>query len=111
MLPNGMLAPIPIAATFNPFVSHAFLKALEDSRAVGRATGWLPRHLVLEDEDGKVAAAAPAYVKSHSQGEYVFDHSWADAYAQAGGQVLSEIADRRTFYARSRPAASRQARP
>ena len=81
----------PDAATFNPFVSHAFLKALEDSRAVCRATGWLPRHLVLEDEDGKVAAAAPAYVKSHSQGEYVFDHSWADAYTQAGGRYYPKL--------------------
>lgn len=81
----------PDAATFNPFVSHAFLKALEDSRAVCRATGWLPRHLVLEDEYGRVAAAAPAYVKSHSQGEYVFDHGWADAYTQAGGRYYPKL--------------------
>ena len=81
----------PDPATFNPFVSHAFLKALEDSRAVGRTTGWLPRHLVLEDENGKVAAAAPAYVKSHSQGEYVFDHSWAEAYVQAGGRYYPKL--------------------
>jgi uncharacterized protein len=81
----------PDPATFNPFVSHAFLRALEDSRTVGRTTGWLPRHLVLEDEDGKVAAAAPAYVKSHSQGEYVFDHSWAEAFVQAGGRYYPKL--------------------
>jgi uncharacterized protein len=81
----------PDPATFNPFVSHAFLRALEDTRAVGRATGWLPRHLVLEDENGKVAAAAPAYVKSHSQGEYVFDHTWAEAYVQAGGRYYPKL--------------------
>src|SRR5690242_7376850 len=72
----------PDPSTFNPFVSHAFFKALEDSHAVGRASGWLPRHLVLEAENGELAGVAPAYIKSHSQGEYVFDHSWADAYAQ-----------------------------
>jgi predicted N-acyltransferase len=81
----------PDPATFNPFVSHAFLKALETSRTVGRTTGWLPRHLVLEDENGKVAAAAPAYVKSHSQGEYVFDHTWAEAYVQAGGRYYPKL--------------------
>jgi predicted N-acyltransferase len=81
----------PDPFTFNPFVSHAFLKALEDSRAVGRESGWLPRHLVLEDEAGVVAAAAPAYVKSHSQGEYVFDHGWADAYTQAGGRYYPKL--------------------
>ena len=81
----------PDPATFNPFVSHAFLKALEESRTVGRQTGWLPRHLVLNDEDGKIAAAAPAYVKSHSQGEYVFDHGWADAYESAGGRYYPKL--------------------
>jgi predicted N-acyltransferase len=81
----------PDPATFNPFVSHAFLKALEDSRSVGRGSGWLPRHLVLEDEAGNVTAAAPAYLKSHSQGEYVFDHGWADAYEQAGGRYYPKL--------------------
>jgi predicted N-acyltransferase len=81
----------PDPATFNPFVSHAFLKALEAARVVGRETGWLPRHLVLEDETGTIAAAAPAYVKSHSQGEYVFDHGWADAYEQAGGRYYPKL--------------------
>lgn len=81
----------PDPATFNPFVSHGFLKALEDSRAVGRQTGWLPRHLVMNDDAGNIAAAAPAYVKSHSQGEYVFDHGWADAYEHAGGRYYPKL--------------------
>ena len=81
----------PDPSVFNPFVSHAFLKALEDSHAVGRGSGWLPRHLVLEDEAGNVAAAAPAYLKLHSQGEYVFDHGWAEAYEQAGGRYYPKL--------------------
>ena len=81
----------PDPAKFNPFVSHSFLKALEDSRTVGRQSGWLPRHLVINDEDGNISAAAPAYVKSHSQGEYVFDHGWADAYVQAGGRYYPKL--------------------
>lgn len=81
----------PEPATFNPFVSHAFLKALEDSHSVGRRTGWLPRHLVINDDTGRIAAAAPAYVKSHSQGEYVFDHGWADAYDSAGGRYYPKL--------------------
>lgn len=81
----------PDPATFNPFVSHAFLKALEDSHTVGRQTGWLPRHLVINDDAGGISAAAPAYVKSHSQGEYVFDHGWADAYERAGGRYYPKL--------------------
>ncbi len=81
----------PDPAEFNPFVSHAFLNALEESHAVGSKSGWLPRHLILEDENGAIAAAAPAYLKSHSQGEYVFDHGWADAYAQAGGRYYPKL--------------------
>ncbi|MCQ8782561.1 GNAT family N-acetyltransferase [Mangrovibrevibacter kandeliae] len=75
----------------NPFVSHAFLKALEDSRCVGRRAGWLPQHLLLEDEAGRPVAAAPAYLKSHSQGEYVFDHGWADAFERAGGDYYPKL--------------------
>lgn len=81
----------PDPATFNPFVSHAFLKALEDSHTVGRQTGWLPRHLVINADAGGISAAAPAYVKSHSQGEYVFDHGWADAYERAGGRYYPKL--------------------
>ena len=79
------------AASYNPFVAHAFLKALEDAGTVGPGTGWLPRHLVLQDSDGAVAAVAPCYVKNHSQGEYVFDHAWAEAYGQAGGRYYPKL--------------------
>ena len=79
------------AGADNPFVSHAFLQALEVSGSVGRGTGWLPQHLVLEDESGKIHAAAPLYVKGHSQGEYVFDHGWAEAYERAGGRYYPKL--------------------
>ncbi|MBB4001466.1 MAG: GNAT family N-acetyltransferase [Aurantimonas endophytica] len=75
----------------NPFVSHAFLSALEDSSCVGERAGWLPQHLILEDEAGQAIAAAPAYLKSHSQGEYVFDHGWADAFQRAGGRYYPKL--------------------
>ncbi|HEX2017852.1 MAG TPA: GNAT family N-acetyltransferase [Aurantimonas sp.] len=75
----------------NPFVSHAFLSALEDSGCVGERAGWLPQHLVLEDDAGTPIAAAPAYLKSHSQGEYVFDHGWADAFERAGGRYYPKL--------------------
>ena len=81
----------PDPATHNPFVSHAFLKVLEDSGSLGPNTGWIPRHLVLEDNAGGVAAAAPCYIKTHSQGEYVFDHGWADAYQRAGGRYYPKL--------------------
>jgi uncharacterized protein len=76
---------------FNPFVSHAFLCALEQSRSVGGRTGWTPMHVLVEDAAGRLVAAAPAYAKSHSQGEYVFDHGWADAYSRAGGRYYPKI--------------------
>lgn len=75
----------------NPFLRHAFLKALEDSGSVGRKTGWLPQHLILSDDSGALQAAAPMYVKGHSQGEYIFDHGWADAYERAGGQYYPKL--------------------
>ena len=81
----------PDASACNPFVAHAFLKALEDAGCVGQGTGWLPRHLVLTDENGMIAGVAPSYVKTHSQGEYVFDHGWADAYTQAGGRYYPKL--------------------
>ena len=81
----------------NPFVSHAFLSALEDSGSVdvenktrGRS-GWRAAPLVIRGEDGTLAAALPAYIKSHSQGEYVFDHSWADAWHRAGGEYYPKL--------------------
>jgi predicted N-acyltransferase len=72
------------AGDHDPFVSHEFLSALEDSGSAAPATGWLPQHLILEGPDGTVLAAAPVYVKGHSFGEYVFDWSWADAYQRLG---------------------------
>ena len=69
----------------DPFVCHAFLSALEDSGSVGAGTGWTPAPILIEDDSGHLAAAAPAYLKMHSQGEYVFDHGWADAWERAGG--------------------------
>lgn len=75
----------------NPFLSHAFLSALEASGSVGPATGWQSLPIVIEDADGIPAAIAPAYAKSHSQGEYVFDHAWADAYERAGGRYYPKI--------------------
>jgi predicted N-acyltransferase len=75
----------------NPFTSHAFLTALEDSGAATRATGWLPQHLLYEDADGRLLGAMPCYLKSHSLGEYVFDHGWADAYERAGGDYYPKL--------------------
>jgi predicted N-acyltransferase len=74
----------------DPFLGHAFLSALEDSGSVGMSTGWSPAPILVEDE-GRLLAAAPAYLKSHSQGEYVFDHGWADAWQRAGGQYYPKL--------------------
>ncbi|MBB5701803.1 hypothetical protein FHS76_001665 [Ochrobactrum daejeonense] len=71
---------------YNPFITHEFLSALEKSGSVSRQAGWLPRHLRLEDDKGHLIGAVPNYLKSHSQGEYVFDHGWADAFERAGGR-------------------------
>ncbi len=81
----------PAGAPYHPFVCHAFLKALEDAGCVGQGTGWMPRHLVLENEAGTISGVAPCYVKGHSQGEFVFDHAWAEAYAQAGGRYYPKL--------------------
>jgi len=74
----------------DPFLSHAFLSALEDSKSVGPGTGWTPAPILIEEED-RLIAAAPAYLKSHSQGEYVFDHGWAEAWERAGGQYYPKL--------------------
>ena len=79
------------AGAGNPFVSHAFLSALEDSGSASSRTGWLPQHAVLRGEDGRVVAAAPMYAKSHSYGEYVFDHGWAHALERAGGDYYPKL--------------------
>ena len=82
----------PDVATFNPFIAHAFLNALERSGCVGPPrTGWLPQHITIAGEDGNIAACAPCYVKLDSTGEYVFDHSWAAAYEQAGGDYYPKL--------------------
>ncbi|CAN1556550.1 Peptidogalycan biosysnthesis/recognition [Rhabdaerophilaceae bacterium] len=75
----------------NPFISHAFLSSLEDSHSVGGRTGWTPLHLVARDASGTPVGALPAYAKSHSRGEYVFDHAFADAYARAGGDYYPKL--------------------
>ena len=76
---------------YNPFVSFAFLTALEESGcAVGRS-GWQGHHLRLETSDGALLGAVPCYVKSHSRGEYVFDHGWADAFERAGGRYYPKL--------------------
>jgi uncharacterized protein len=78
-------------ALHNPFIAHGFLEALEDAGTVGGNTGWTPRHLVLRDGHNEIAACAPCYLKSHSKGEYVFDHAWSDAYARAGGRYYPKL--------------------
>jgi hypothetical protein len=75
----------------SPFLSHAFLKALEDSKSVGRRTGWQPQHLLAESDDGNLLGAVPLYVKGHSQGEYIFDHGWAQAFERAGGRYYPKL--------------------
>jgi len=75
----------------NPFLSHDFLAALEESGCVGRRTGWRPCPLLLEAGDGALLGAVPLYLKSHSAGEYVFDHGWAEAYEQAGGTYYPKL--------------------
>ena len=78
-------------ADYNPFVSHAFLGALEESGCATARTGWAGAHLRLEDADGTLIGAVPCYRKTHSQGEYVFDHGWADAFERAGGSYYPKL--------------------
>ena len=80
-----------VAGSANPFVSHAFLRALEDGGATGGDSGWDPMHLLLRDGDGRLAAAMPHYLKHHSYGEYIFDHSWANAFMRAGGEYYPKM--------------------
>ena len=74
----------------DPFTTHRFLKALEDSGSVGSGTGWQPQYLTAR-LDGMLIAVAPMYAKSHSQGEYIFDHAWAHAYERAGGRYYPKL--------------------
>nr|WP_239555661.1 GNAT family N-acetyltransferase [Sphingomonas sp. JUb134] len=75
----------------NPFLSYGFLAALERSGSVGGRSGWQPLPVVVDGADGRPAAIAPAYAKAHSQGEYVFDHAWADAWERAGGDYYPKL--------------------
>ena len=76
---------------YNPFVSHAYLSALEESGSAIDKTGWLGNHLLLETGDGTLIGAVPGYLKNHSQGEYVFDQGWADAFERAGGDYYPKL--------------------
>ena len=81
----------PTPGHYDPFVSFDFLSALEESGCVSAQTGWLAQHIALEDDDGAVLGLVPCYLKSHSQGEYVFDYGWADAFERAGGQYYPKL--------------------
>lgn len=76
---------------YHPFTAHAFLSALEESGSAVPKTGWAPQHLLLEDGAGGFSAVMPLYLKGHSQGEYVFDHGWAEAFARMGGQYYPKL--------------------
>ncbi|MDN5926300.1 MAG: GNAT family N-acetyltransferase [Hyphomicrobiales bacterium] len=76
---------------YNPFISLAFLKTLEETGCATRRTGWMAQHLRLESSDGRLIGAVPCYLKSHSQGEYVFDYGWADAFERAGGTYYPKL--------------------
>ncbi|MEA2792110.1 MAG: uncharacterized protein QOG73_4516 [Acetobacteraceae bacterium] len=79
------------AGAGNPFVSHEFLSAMEDSGSANSRTGWLPQHAVLRRDGGAIVAVVPMYAKSHSYGEYVFDHGWANALERAGGNYYPKL--------------------
>src|SRR5437762_6628533 len=77
--------------SYNPFISHDFLSSLERCGSVRSRAGWTPMHLLAEEPGGGLVGAVPCYAKSHSQGEYVFDHGWADAYERAGGSYYPKL--------------------
>ena len=81
----------PAGRPYNPFLEHAFFLSLEESGSASARAGWAPCHLALRDDAGAVAAVLPCYLKSHSNGEYVFDHAWAQAYEQAGGRYYPKL--------------------
>ncbi len=80
-----------LAGSENPFISHAFLQALEKGGAVGGDSGWDPMHLLLRSDDGQLLGAMPNYLKHHSYGEYIFDHGWANAFERAGGAYYPKL--------------------
>ncbi len=88
---SGVRRDAEPSACYNPFVSYAYLSALEEAGCASSDTGWLGQHLLLEGDDNILYGALPCYVKSHSQGEYVFDHGWADAFERAGGHYYPKL--------------------
>jgi len=87
---NPYLSDPDCGIPYDPFVSYHFLSALEESGSAAAASGWAPYHLVL-DEDGETRGVVPMYLKSHSQGEYVFDYNWADAFERSGGRYYPKL--------------------
>ncbi|WP_417470132.1 GNAT family N-acetyltransferase [Maricaulis sp.] len=81
----------PAGAEYDPFLSWNFLQALEESGCVGGKTGWAPHHLLARDDAGAIRGALPLYLKFHSQGEYVFDHGWAESFERAGGRYYPKL--------------------
>ena len=79
------------AGAENPFLSHAFLSAIEDSGSTGRQAGWIPWHAAVRDRAGVIQAVVPLYEKTHSYGEYVFDHAWAQAFERVGGHYYPKL--------------------
>ncbi len=88
---DGAVQSIDQEEEFNPFLSHDFLSALEASKSVGGHCGWHVQHVLVQTADGTLVGAAPCYLKTHSRGEYVFDHGWAEAYAHAGGSYYPKL--------------------
>ena len=88
---DGTVQSIAQEEEFNPFLSHNFLSALEASKSVGGDCGWHVQHVLVQATDGTLVGAAPCYLKTHSRGEYVFDHGWAEAYAHAGGSYYPKL--------------------
>jgi len=87
---NG-LVPSTAGVVDNPFLDHAFFLVLEESGCATRRTGWQPQHILLEDETGQAVGLLPLFLKSHSMGEYVLDHGWADAFERAGGSYYPKL--------------------
>lgn len=89
---NACANPANAGLAYDPFLSFAFLDALETSESAVAGTGWAPYHLVLENEDqAEVLGVVPMYLKNHSSGEYVFDHGWAEAFERAGGRYYPKL--------------------
>lgn len=88
---NGLAAAARQRDTAQPFLRHEFLNALAVTGCTGEAAGWIPRHLLVEDAGGRLCAAVPLYIKTHSYGEYVFDWAWADAYRQHGQRYYPKL--------------------